>query len=79
MQSACHTHSIFLVSMIMDFWTRNFQATVMSTFCSPLALEIQNRIENILSKCCVKFCGILLSSFEIMFYQKLRHFLDHPI
>ena len=43
----------------MDFWTHNFQATVISTICSPLALKIHNVIVNMMEKCGVKFCGIL--------------------
>ena len=37
-----NTHSIFLVSKILDFWTCNFQASVISTFVVYWALKIHN-------------------------------------
>ena len=48
----------------MDFWTHNFQATVISTICSPLALKIHNVIVNMMEKWGVKFfviiCAVLI-------------------
>ena len=44
MLSASNTHSILLESMILDFWTRNFQATVISLFAVQMALKMHNVI-----------------------------------
>ena len=48
MQSACHTHSIFLVSLILDFLDTQFSSNCGFYICSPLALEFCNAIEKIL-------------------------------
>ena len=46
----------------MDFWTHNFQATVI---CSPLAVKIHNMIVDMMKKCNVEFCGNLLAVLKL--------------
>ena len=64
-QSACHMHTILVVSTILDFWTLTFKATVISTFVVHFLWKFTKLLKTCW-KCCVQFCGILACSFEIM-------------
>ena len=48
-------------------------------YCSLLTLKIHNVIENILKKCCERFCGTPLVNFEIIPTKICATFLYHPL
>ena len=72
-QSACHTHPTLLVSTILDLWTPNFKATVISTFVGHLLWKFTKWLKTcwknvvssfveflrtVLKLCPTKSCGI---------------------
>ena len=79
MRSACHTDPILLVSAILDFWTQNFNATVISTLLSIFSEISQSDWKHVGKMLCAVLWNSCLQIWNHASLKVVPLFLDHPI
>ena len=78
-QSAYNTHPILLVSTILDFWTPNFKATVISTFVVHLLWKFTKWLKTCWKNVVCSFVEILSAVLKLRHTKSCATFVDHPI
>ena len=73
------THPILLGSTILDFWTPNFKATVISTFVVHLLWKSPKWLKTCWKNVVCSFVEFLHAFLKLCPTKSCATFLDHPI